>query len=120
MTSTRDRRNSREIRKYFYEELLPVAKKVLAERKGLFPVAAEPELGTYFTARQHEKASSTDFEIHGCESPEQLAHALGQMWSSQGYPELGALAESMSKLARTLHFVTEQSDEISPFIYVMF
>ena len=120
MNSINENDNFSQIRKYFNDELLPAARKMLADQNSFFPVVADPSLETYYTARDHRNASPEDFEIAGCDSPENFALALYKMWSSEGYPELSALAESMSKLAKSLHFAKEQSDEVSPFIYVMF
>jgi hypothetical protein len=120
MNSINENDNFNQINKYFYNELLPIARKMLADKKLFFPVVADPNLKTYYITRHLQKTSPEDFEIAGCDSPENFALALFKMWSSEGYPELSALAESMSKLAKSLHFAKEQSDEVSPFIYVMF
>jgi hypothetical protein len=109
-----------QIKKVFYGEILPLAKRMLVNEKAFFPLTSDSELNTYYISRKQQKISSEDFEIAGCDSPENLTLALMKLWSSEEYPELSSLAESMSKLAKTLHFQKEQSDEVSPFIYVMF
>ncbi len=60
------------------------------------------------------------FEVAGCNSFDSFEKALTDMWTSQGSPELAALAPTLSKLAKSIYLVEEQSEEVSPFIYVMF
>jgi len=61
-----------------------------------------------------------DFEISGCDSYISLEKALIELWNSQGYFEIFALAQTSSKLAKLLCLNEEEDEEVSPFIYVMY
>lgn len=109
-----------EVRRFFCKALMPLARRLKYEGRVFFPVKAEPQLQTYYVTRDKTSMVSEDFEMAGCDSIDNLEEALINMWTSQGYPELNTLAPALTKLAQSLHFVEEQNEEVSPFVYVMF
>jgi len=109
-----------DVKKFFSKEALPLAKKMKAGGKAFFPTSFDAAAQTYYVKRQKTTMTKADFEVAGCDSFEAFEKALEEMWRSQGYPELAALAPGLAKLSKALYAAEEQSGEVSPFIYVMF
>ncbi|MBL7124598.1 MAG: hypothetical protein ISS51_00680 [Dehalococcoidales bacterium] len=120
MNSTRDDDTLLEVTRFFFEELMPLAKKLQDEGKAFFSVKPNPNAQTYYKKREKTIMHPESFEVVGCDSFDSFEEALIDMWTSQGYSELTKLAPTLLKLAKSLYFVEEQSEDISPFIYVMF
>jgi hypothetical protein len=120
MNSTNNE-NSIQVKKFFFEELVPLAKKLHHKNDPVFfhkkPDSAKD---TYFIRRKIITMASKDFEAGGCSSPEDLKEALISLWVAEGHDELQTIAEAIIKLAGSAHYPEEQSSEVSPFIYVMF
>ncbi len=80
----------------------------------------DPDLPSYYVERENRTMTPEQFEVAGLESPQRLGPALGEFWKKRRMPELAALAAGLSQLAGDLREVEEETDEVSPFIYVMF
>ena len=120
MSLIRSDRTSSSVRKFFLKELIPLAEQLRGEGKAFFPVKGDPGATTYYIQRDKTTMTPEDFEVVGCDAVEGFEEALIDLWRSQGYPQLTALAPTLSRLARSLYHVEEQTEEVSPFIYVMF
>lgn len=106
---------------FFYETLVPLAK-TLRKKDALvfFHKRPDPAKETYFIKRKKTSMTPDDFEVDGCKSPDDLKKALVRLWMAEGHTELPIIADSIVKLAESIHHTEEQSCEVSPFIYVMF
>lgn len=109
-----------EIRRFFEEELLPAAERRRREGRAAFPSGPAPEALSYFKARRRPSMAPADFEQAGIETPEALSTALTDLWRGRGDADLAALAPGVARLAELLRRREEQTDDVSPFIYVMF
>jgi len=108
------------VRSFFDKELMPLASKLRAAGRPMFPTAGEPAASTYFKTRAKTAMAKEDFVVNGVESPAAFADGLGAYWRASRFPEMAALSPSMGKLAEQLRGEPEKDDEVSPFIYVMF
>ena len=120
MSSTKADGAIPEVKKFFFEELMPLAEKLRDEGKSFFAVRPDPAAKTYYIKRKKTAMDPASFEVAGCDSFDSFEKALADMWTSQGYPELAVLAPTLLKLTKSIYSVEEQSEEVSPFIYVMF
>ena len=109
-----------EVKRLFFNELMPLAKRFREEGRRFFPIHHDPNVRTYYERRKNTSMATEDVELMGCDCPDRLKDALADLWISQGYPELAALAPKISELAESLCDPEEQDEEVSPFIYVMF
>jgi hypothetical protein len=113
--------NLSNINEFFFEELVPLAKKLHVKYDSVFFLKKpDNSVNTYFVNRIKATMDPGDFETGGCNSPEDLKKALIRLWLDEGYSELSLLAEGIVKLAESFHQAEDQSSEVSPFIYVMF
>src|SRR3989442_2958936 len=108
MSSIRARRTSSRVRKFFVDELMPLAKKLRGEGKTFFPVKGDTSAKTYYIKRDRTTMAPEDFEVVGCDAVENFEGAIVDLWRSQGYPELTGLAPTLSRLAESLYHVKEQ------------
>jgi len=120
MSSTDPREADDAIRRFFDAELLPLAERRRREGRASFPTHPDPAAATYYQTRSKTSMAPRDFEVSGTESVAAFEKALADLWRPQGYADLVAVAPGMARLAAMLQQREEQSEEISPFIYVMF
>jgi len=120
MSLTKDQAAPRELRNFFLDRLMPLADKRRGEGKVFFELKPDPRRETYYVARPKTTMEPNDFEISGLSSFEDFEAALRRLWTEQGCPELAELAPAVANLARMLYSREEPSEEVSPFIYVMF
>jgi hypothetical protein len=111
---------SQSVRRFFFDELMPLAAQFRARGEIFFPLSANPSARTYYTKRDKTAMTAKDFEVAGCDAVDSFEEALTALWNSQGYPQLTSLAPTLSRLARSFHHIDQQNEEVSPFIYVMF
>ena|SRR2546423_3944083 len=111
---------SQSVRGFFFGELMPLAGQLRARGEVFFPLSADPSATTYYTKRDKTAMTAKDFEVAGCDAVESFEQALIALWTSQGYPQLTSLAPALSRLAKSLQHIDQQTEEVSPFIYVMF
>ena len=92
----------------------------LAESRGeLFRWQPDAGLESYFVPRTHRKMEPSDFLLASCSAEGDLSEALNTQWARES--RLLPLTKDMAQLARSLRKEgQEQTDEVSPFIYVMF
>lgn len=76
---------------------------------------------SYFSHRTRRVMAKEDFKYPSCDSCDELASKLSEMWNADELPELAALAADFASLATKIHSSGKQQEgELSPFIYVMF
>lgn len=111
------------IRKLHAEEIVPLAARLAAEDRPLFPLGPDPQAASYYEERRKKTMEPADFEIFGPGGPADLEPALVQLWTEQGWPELAPLAPAVAEIARAVR-PAEDGDlgdgEVSPFLYAMF
>ncbi len=120
MTRINQEKSQAQIRRFFERELLPLRHRLGGAAGSFFATRFDPRLPTYFQARGQTTLSAQEMELPECTLPAELEQKLGEMWRSQGHPELVALAPSLARLAQLLAASAEPDAEVSPFIYVMF
>ena len=96
---------------FFTECLVPAAARLRARQARLLPDGPDPVAATYYTTRPPREEYIVDLDAP-------LTEVLRDQWKE--YPELAALAEPLSRLARDLRQHREESGEVSPFIYALF
>ena len=107
-------------KRFFQRELLPLRDHLGQAGREFFATRFDPGLPSYFQARVQTTLTPADMELPECTLRGELEEKLGEMWRSQGQPELAALAPSLARLAQLLAESAEPGEEVSPFIYVMF
>lgn len=107
--------------RFFFEILIPLAKELHGKNDSVFFLKkADAAKDTYFRIRKKVTMAPEDFEVTGCNSPEDLKNGLISLWMTEGYTALPIMADAIVELAESAHFSEEESSEVSPFIYVMF
>jgi len=102
------------LRRFFQRELTPAAEALRKRSVELIPLGPDPERESWW-----EPAPDGEPEFIEV-GPEEFARQLEERWTAQGLPELAALAAPLMALADQLEIHQEQSEEISPFVYVMY
>ena len=106
---------------FFFEVLEPLAKKLHRDKKPIyFHKGPHPVNNTYFVRRSKVSMDPSDFETGGCSSSEDIKKALVDLWGAEGNNDLSIMADAIVQLAELTHQSVEQTDEVSPFMYVMF
>jgi hypothetical protein len=108
------------IREFFDRELLPAAAGLRQSGRIFFPTRAEFGTESYYIPRTKTTMARTDFELGELTTVENLEEAMRKLWIAQDYPELVPLAPSLAQIACEVRLRDEQTDEVSPYIYVMF
>ena len=108
------------VRKVYLKEVVPVSNLSKQGGQAFFPLGPDPHSLTYYREREQTAMTPGDFEVTGCESSEELEKALAELWSTQGHAELVPLAQMTVRLAEMLRESEDESEKVSPFIYVMF
>jgi hypothetical protein len=119
-TDPKEQAKAAAIRAFFDGELMPLASRLKAAGRPMFPTGAEPAATTYFKTRTNTTMSKDAFVVKGVESPAAFGEAMRAYWQASKFPEMAALAPTMGKLAEQLRGEPEKDEEVSPFIYVMF
>ena len=113
--------NLSNVDEFFFEVLVPLANKLHSKNDSVFfHKKPDPAKETYFITRKKITMVPEDFEVEGCNLPEDLKKALIGLWIAEGHTELLIMADAIGKLAESVRHTEEQSSEVSPFIYVMF
>ncbi len=114
MNSTDDRDTEALLRRLFSERLVPLAEKLRARRACFFEIRPDPTVDSYYIRRSASTAPFFELE------PERCAQMLRDLWASEGSLELVEFAEELLSVGAQLRQQVRESDEVSPFIYVMF
>ena len=120
MSLTEEKTIDAQIQLFFFDKLLPLARRIHSENRIYFPTGFDPIARSYYMSRKKTSMDKADFELTSCYSTDGLRQYLHEMWTDQGDSELAALACEMSHLADLLYQIEDETEEVSPFIYVMF
>ncbi|MFL6285131.1 MAG: hypothetical protein ACJ74Q_18470 [Pyrinomonadaceae bacterium] len=105
---------------FFREVLVPVALSERALGREFFALRPDAVAESYYVEPTKRAMSPEDFELRASESIEAFVRELAALWSSEGREELAAMAPRLASLASELREDEQQSDDVSPFMYVMF
>jgi hypothetical protein len=108
------------IQNFFEQELMLLATE-LKQQGDIIPwVSLDADASTYYKTRQKTSMSKQDFEIGGHSTLETFAADLTAFWENNDDSKLCKLIPSLTELANELYFVEDESEKLSPYIYVMF
>lgn len=105
---------------FFREVLVPVALAERARGREFFAPRPDDEAASYYVEPTKREMKPEDFELRASESIEEFVRELAALWASEGCEELAATAPRLASLAYELREDEAQSDDVSPFMYVMF
>jgi len=108
------------IQTFFEQELLPLAIELKQQRDIIPWVSLDADADSYFKKRRKTSMSKDDFEKGGHSTLENFAADLAAFWGNSDDSILCELIPSLTELANDLYFVEDQSEDLSPYIYVMF
>jgi hypothetical protein len=114
------RSEDRRLDKFYSSQLLRVSQQYQHEGRRLLAGNPDPQLPSYYAQRSRTTMTKEDFETGSCRGIGELAEALRQMWDDQGFTELSDLAPQMANLAARLKGSQHESEDVSPFVYVMY
>lgn len=115
MSSTdRDSDNERELRRFFRERLVPVARRLREQGVRLYEPRPDPAAASYWV--RHEAAETPFAAIE----PDRWAALLAELWNREGHDDLAALTGPLFDMASRVAPRGGDDDDISPYIYVMF
>ena len=108
------------IQNFFEQELMLLATE-LKQQGDIIPwISLDADASTYYKTRQKTSMSKQDFEIGGHSTLESFAADLTAFWENNDDSKICKLIPSLTELANELYFVEDESEELSPYIYVMF
>ena len=108
------------IQNFFEQELMLLATE-LKQQRAIIPWASlDADASTYYKTRQKTRMSKQDFEIGGHSTLETFAADLTTFWENNDDSKLCKMIPSLTELANELYFVEDESEKLSPYIYVMF
>lgn len=110
---------TREIRQLFNKDILPLALEFKKRNISFFPTSFNHDEPTYYLIRERSAMRAEEYELSVSQASE-LEKEMIKVWNSQGCSELIPLASKTANLAESLRFIEICSEEVSPFIYVMF
>ena len=108
------------IQKFFEQELMLFAKELKQQQDVIPWVSLDFKAKTYYKSRKKTSMSKQDFEIGGHSTLETFAADLEVFWENNDDSKFCKMIPSLTELANELYFVEEESDKLSPNIYVMF
>lgn len=118
---TNDRRIARAIDELFSKLVEGRSPAVSGSNEDFFPLGKEPDAESYWRTRTRRVLTAEDFESLGCETEDELARRLSDLWGDDGIENLEATVRQLIRVSTSLRKREQQEDgEVSPFIYVMY
>jgi hypothetical protein len=109
------------IDRLFDEIVLPLHERLRVDGVEMFPPGPDVSATSYYIRRAETRMGWQDFEAAAYESAEGLAAALRRLWQNGIPAALAASADKQAEVATALEEAAEtQTEDVSPFIYVMF
>ena len=103
---------------FFRDEIVPTAEFLSQTRNRLLSTGTEESMDSFFVARVKTSLDPADFEIN-LNDLEEVKRRLHELWPGSGQDVVTRLITKIIDLAP--HFdSTEELEDVSPFIYVMF
>jgi hypothetical protein len=116
----RDARKERSASAFFNEVLVPVALRERAAGREFFALCPDASAESYYVEPTNPSMEAEDFELRAADSVEEFVRELAALWMTEGLEELAAMAPRLAALAAEVREDEEQTDDVSPFMYVMF
>ncbi len=111
----------KQVRRFFFERLMPPADQMRLDGRAWFPKGPDPDRATYFEKRSKIKMTKADFEFPSVSCMNDIESKLREQWGEQSIVGLSALAPDVAMLCELLRMLEKrQTSEVSPFIYTMF
>jgi hypothetical protein len=108
------------IQNFFEQELMLLATELKQQRDIIPWVSLDADASTYYKTRQKTSMSKQDFEIGGHSTLETFAADLTAFWENNDDSKLCKMIPSLTELANELYFIEDESEKLSPYMYVMF
>jgi hypothetical protein len=105
---------------FFREVLVPVALRERESGREFFALRPDAAAESYYVEPTKREMRPEDFELRAADSVEDFVRELAALWSSEGREELAAMAPRLAALAAEVRENEGQTDDVSPFMYVMF
>jgi hypothetical protein len=118
MSSTKDKELL--AAEFFNEHLAPLAERDRDAAKSFFPLGADSREESYYAEPTRRVMEASDFELRAAHSLADFVKELASLWANEGNEGLAALAPWLLELAEEMGQQAEQSEDVSPFMYVMF
>jgi hypothetical protein len=103
------------LERFFQKHLVPLAEKLRAQHVQFFSQGADDDASSWYVDDPADTPELYEFD---------MADALAELktlWQRENHGELTPLVEPLAQLAEKLKTkADDQSDEVSPFMYVMF
>jgi hypothetical protein len=104
----------------FEKTLLPIHEE-LKSSGTIFPHDPDSSLNSFYISRKKTRMSREDFEVAAYEDAAGFASALHRLWDDSSQVDLTGTVGEHAEAARALaEEAEEQTEEVSPFTYVMF
>jgi hypothetical protein len=116
----RDADRDRSAADFFREVLVPVALRERESGREFFALRPDDAAESYYVEPTKRAMRPEDFELRAADSVEEFVRELAALWSFEGREDLAAMAPRLAALASELREDEQQSDDVSPFMYVMF
>jgi hypothetical protein len=116
----RDAGRDRSAAAFFDEVLVPVALVERERGRAFFALRPDASAESYYVEPTKRAMKPEDFELRAADSVEEFVRELAALWASEGREELASMAPRLAALASELREDEEQTDDVSPFMYVMF
>ncbi len=114
MSSTEDDvGRKRRLEKFYDRHLASLAERLAARGAELIPGGPD-EAESWYEPPPERMGDLAEFEFENC------AEIMRGWWSAGEFPELAELAGPLAELAVEMEVGEEESDDVSPFVYVMY
>jgi hypothetical protein len=100
------------LRRFYFERLVPAADSLKRRGAVFFPLGPDSAASWYENAPEYPELTEIESDSFGLD--------LKEIWEKKGFAELADLALAIGDLAKELEIAEDQSEDVSPFVYVMF
>ena len=115
-----DRKTDAALRSFFTSEMLPLAARLKSGGHRFLETSLDPRAGSYYVPRTKRRMDRADFEALADLTPETLSRELTAFWRATGRDALLPLVPTLCKLASALRNTERPTDDVSPFVYMMY
>jgi hypothetical protein len=108
------------LRRLFRSKIAPLAHRYRQQRRQLLDGNPQQDLPTYYHHRASTRMTKEEFETGSGRSVQELTAGMQAIWSEADDTDLQQLAPQFARLAEKLRSTQVETDDVSPFIYVMY
>lgn len=103
------------LHRFFKDQITPLAEKLRAEGGQFFPLGPDDQEPTWYVDYPPDPPEISQFKATDAGAE------LQRWWAAQGYDPIVPLVAPLMELGEALSAqAAEETDDVSPFIYVMF